>query len=97
MAWAQTVSGHYEQAEKFYCQLLALENPEPTDMLNYGYCLWFSKNISTAIGMFRQFLSSQQDEAYSIADEFMKTEHQLIASHGISDAEILLMIDAVMS
>ncbi len=95
LAWAQTVCGKYEQADKLYCQLLAQEKPEASDMLNYGYCLWFAKNIVTAISMFRQFLSSQQDENYSIADEFLTAEHQLIASHGISDAEIQLMIDAV--
>ena len=96
LAWAQTLCGKYEQADKTFCQLLAQEKPEPADMLNYGYCLWFSKNIVTAISMFRQFLSSQQDEAFSIENELMNTEHQLIISHGISDAEIQLMLDAIM-
>ena len=95
MAWALTISNKYEQADKLYCQLLAIQQPAPSDMLNYGYCLWFSRNVVTAIGMFRQFLSSQTEEAFSIETEFMQTEHQLLADHGITDTEIQLMLDAI--
>ena len=94
MAWTLTRTGKYEQADKHYCQLLALEHPEATDMLNYGYCLWLKGDISTAIGMFRQFLSSRGDEPFDLSREFMHTEHRLLADHGISDDEIQLMTDA---
>lgn len=95
MAWALTINNKYEQADKLYCQLLAIKQPSFSDMLNYGYCLWFSRNIDTAIGMFRQFLSSQTDESFNIEKEFMQTEHQLLTSHNISDTEIQLMLDVI--
>ena len=95
LAWALTVGGKYEQAGKLYDQLLAIDQPLPADMLNYGYCLWFAGNIVTAIGMFRQFLSSQQEPGFSLEKEFLQTEHQLIVQRGIGDTEILLMLDAV--
>jgi tetratricopeptide (TPR) repeat protein len=94
MAWAQTVGGKYEQAEKRYSQLLAAEKPEPADLLNYGYCLWLERRIADAIGMFRRFLDCQQQSDFSIVHEFTATEHQLLADHGISDIEIQLMLDA---
>ena len=97
MAWTQTVGGKYEQAGKLYSQLLAVEKPEPADMLNYGYCLWLERHIAEAVGMFRRFLDCQQQSDFSIAHEFMTAEHQLLADHGISDIEIQLMIDAVNS
>ena len=95
MAWAQTVGGKYAQAGKTYSQLLAGEKPEPADMLNYGYCLWLERHIAEAVDMFRRFLDCQQQSDFSISHEFMTTEHQLLADHGISDIEIQLMIDAI--
>lgn len=92
LAWALTVEGKYEQADKLYCNLLAQEKPQAGDMLNYGYCLWLSKNITAAIGMFRKFLENQGDDGLSLEKEFMYSEHQLLISKGITDAEIQLML-----
>ena len=96
LAWAFTLSGKYEQADKLFCQLLAEEKPQPADMLNYGYCLWLSGNIVTAIGMFRKFIDAQGDEGFDIEKEFMHgSEHELLLQHGISDTDIRLMLDAL--
>lgn len=96
LAWALTLSGKYEQAEKMYCQLLAEEHPLPADMLNYGYSLWLSGHIVTAISMFRQFISTQGDDGIDIEKEFMHgTEHELLLQHGITDTDIRLMLDAL--
>jgi hypothetical protein len=45
--------------------------------------------------MFRRYRDSLQDDDFSLEQEFMTTEHQLLSTKGISDAEILLMVDAV--
>lgn len=96
LAWALTLCGKYEQADKLFCLLLAEEKPLPSDMLNYGYCLWLSGNIVTAIGMFRHFISTQSDNGIDIEKEFMhSTEHELLLQHGISDTDIRLMLDAL--
>ena len=96
LAWALTLCGKYEQADKRYCRLLATDKPLPADMLNYGYCLWLSGYIVTAISMFRQFVSSQGDEAVDIEKEFMHgSEHELLLQHGITDTDIRLMADAI--
>ena len=94
LAWAQTLSGKYEQADKLYTQLLAADQPQPADLLNRGYCLWFDRRIAEAAEAFRRFLKTQQNEHFSIADEFLVTSHQLLRQRGITDTEIQLMMDA---
>lgn len=93
LAWTQTLGGKYEQAAKFYDKLLAIDKPQSSDMLNYGYCLWFSGDLNSAVSMFRQFLSDQKDASFSIEREFMEHEHDMILAHGMGDVEIQLMLD----
>ena len=95
LAWALMADGKYEQAAKFYVRLLALEQPSSSDMLNYGYCLWFSGRIDEAVVMLRRFIASQGEESFSIEQELLKTEHDFILEHGISETEILLMLDCL--
>ena len=95
LAWVQTTSGRYDQANKNYDQLMAVESPLAVDMLNYGYCLWFQGQISEAINHFRQFLLSSPDGEYDMEKEFMQSEHAILAAHNISDLEIQLMLDAL--
>mgnify|MGYP002622352382 CR=1 FL=1 len=95
LAWVLTMSERYEQASKAYQQLLSVEKPEPVDMLNYGYCLWFHGDIVEAIVHFKQFLLSNGNEDYILESDFMGTEHGLITAHNISDTEINLMLDAL--
>ena len=95
LAWTLTCDGKYEQAEKHYLRLLQADKPLPADLLNYGYSLWISHQTEAAIGMFRRFLD-EQDKGYDMKKEFMQNEHELLSSHGISDTEIQLMLDAVL-
>lgn len=93
LAWTLTVSGKYEQAIKLYNQLLSGDNRLVADTLNFGYCLWFSGDVAGAVGMFRQYVSQQGDTEFSMEQELMETERELLYSHGISNTEILLMLD----
>ena len=92
LAWTLACNGKYEQAIKLYDRLLDQPEPNPDDLLNYGYCLWFSGNVTGAIGMFRQYC---EDEFFDYVEEFFETGYHLLQKHGISDEEIRLMIDAV--
>ena len=94
LAWVLTVDGKYEQAGKNFQQLLSIENPDAVDMLNYGYCQWFSGNVAEAIVQFKQFLASQKDEDFNMETELMRTEYSLIKSRHIDDIEIRLMLDS---
>jgi len=93
LAWALTIDGKCQQAEKLYEQLMGEKDSQ--DMLNYAYCLWLSKKIEAAVAMFRKFADNLHDQEFSFQKEFMTTEHQLLSKNNISDVEIQLMIDFV--
>ena len=92
LAWTLACHGKYEQAVKLFNRLLNEKIPNPNDLLNYGYCLWFSGDITGAIGMFRQYC---EDDYVDFIEEFFETGYELLQQHGITDEEIRLMIDAV--
>lgn len=96
LAWTLTVSGKSAQAVKLYDQLLSAEKPQTEDMLNYGLCLWFSGDLVSAVGMLRQFLTDQKDSQFSIEQELLHNEHDLICRQGITDTEIQLMLDCLL-
>ena len=45
--------------------------------------------------MFRRFRDSVDDDSIDMEREFMVNEHDVIASQGIGDTEIRLMLDAI--
>lgn len=88
LAWTLTCDGKYEQAEKLYAQLLTVEAPLEEDLLNYGYCLWFSGSIDDAADCFHRFLmESGESKEYIIANE-----KKLILAKGITEPEIQMML-----
>lgn len=91
LAWGLVLDRKWEQAEKLYTKLLSIEKPLSSDMLNYGYCLWFSGCAMEAIGMFSELKSEELD----FSMEFLEHEHELILSMGIGEAEVNLMLDAI--
>ncbi|MBO4811230.1 MAG: tetratricopeptide repeat protein [Prevotella sp.] len=95
LAWALTLTGKFDQANKIYDQLLGVESPNPQDILNQAYCHWLAHRIGQAIPLFRRFVELQGDADFSLEQEFMQTEHQHLAQRGITDTEIRLMLDAV--
>ena len=97
LAWALTLSEKYDQAAKIYGHLLTQDTKNPADLLNYGYCMWFRKDITGAVSLFRQYVNSEEGGKDNLKDDFLSSEHDLIVSRGISDIEILLMLDAVSS
>jgi tetratricopeptide (TPR) repeat protein len=97
LAWTLTLCRKYDQAEKLYDQLLAVEQPLKSDILNYGYCLWFQRDITRAISMFRQFLDYQDSSVIDLQHDFCETEAQLISDHGINHTEVQLMLDQLIT
>lgn len=95
LAWVLVLLGKYDAAVKFYEHLLSSAKPQPNDMLNYAYCLWFKRDIAGAVSLFRQYSDNQSDVKQSLEQEFMVSEHEMIVAHGIDDSEIQLMLDAV--
>ena len=92
LAWTLVGCRKYEQAAKIYTTLLAADIFAGDDLLNYGYCLWFSGAVAQAADAFRRYVR-QEGVAFDVTKEFLETEADLICSHGISEVEARLMID----
>ena len=96
LAWTLVACGKYEQAAKIYTRLLEVEQPAADDRLNYGYCLWLSRNIAAAIITFRQYVQQLHDSD-AISREFFGDGYTLLQRAAITDTEIHLMLDQISS
>lgn len=88
LAWALTSDGKYDQADKLYQQLLSEDSPTSDDLLNYGFCLWFSGHVDDAADCFHRYLMESGDSKESI----IENELELIREKGITDPEIQMML-----
>lgn len=88
LAWTLTCDGKYEQAEKLYGQLTAVEKSLADDWLNMGYCLWFKGAIVEAADCFRRFLKETDVEKRFIIDN----EAELLRTKGITEPELQMML-----
>jgi tetratricopeptide (TPR) repeat protein len=87
LAWALVGEGKYEQAERIYTQLLK-GSTHPDDLLNYGYCLWFSGHIDEAADCFHRFLK----ESGATPAFILENEADLLKEKGITEPEQQLML-----
>ena len=95
LAWALTLGDKLEQAEKHYQQLLETQSDD-ADLLNYGYCLWFQHRVEQASRLFRDYAEKRKDDAsFHFEQEFQHNEQQLLNQHGISPAEVQLMLNLI--
>ena len=88
LAWTLTSNGKYEQAEKLYNQLLSDDKPAADDLLNFGFCLWFSGHIDDAADCFHRYLM----ESGESKDAMIENELELIRAKGITEPEIQMML-----
>ena len=88
LAWTLTSNGKYEQAEKLYQQLLSEGKPSTDDLLNYGFCLWFSGHVDESADCFHRYLLESGESKESI----IENELELIREKGITEPEIQMML-----
>lgn len=92
LAWTLVGAARYDQAAAIYQELLVADSPQADDLLNYGYCLWFSGRPAEAADHFKRY--AQADGiTFDAQKEFLHTEARLIRQHGVSEVEVRLMID----
>ena len=87
LAWTLVCEGKYEQAEKIYTKLLE-DKAQADDLLNYGYCLWFSGHIDEAADCFHRFLK----ETGATPEYILQNEADLLKEKGITEPEQQLML-----
>ena len=95
LAWGQAMSGKMEQALKFYADITSdVDRCLSEDLLNYGLCLWMNRDIRKAIDLLRRYHQQEQDTT-ALKTEIFTHEKSLLTKHGISEAEMHLMLDLV--
>ena len=87
LAWTLVCDGKYEAAEKIYSELLKGDT-QSDDLLNYGYCLWFSGHIDDAADCFHRFLKETGCQPQYI----LENEAELLREKGITEPEQQLML-----
>ena len=87
LAWTLVCEGKYESAEKIYAKLLD-GDVQADDLLNYGYCLWFSGHIDEAADCFHRFLK----ETGATPQYILQNEASLLKEKGITEPEQQLML-----
>ena len=87
LAWALVCEGKYDAAVKIYNSLLN-GDVQAEDLLNYGYCLWFSGHVDEAADCFHRFLK----ESAFTRDYILENEAALLKEKGITEPEQQLML-----
>ena len=95
LAWALTGNGKYEQAGRLYDQLMAQEEPEDSDYINYGFYLWFTGRIDDAANCFRTYVMDSKfiGESWKELTNIIYRESGLLEKKGITKREMNMMID----
>lgn len=95
LAWALTGNGKYEQAGRLYDQLMAQEEPEDSDYINYGFYLWFTGKIDDAANCFRNYVMDFKflGESWKELSNIIYRESSLLEKKGITKREMNMMID----
>lgn len=88
LAWALVCEGKYEAADKIYRKLLADKPFDLGDLLKYGYCLWFSGQITDAADCFHRYIKEHDVDP----DFILKEEAALLREKGITEPEQQLML-----
>lgn len=90
LAWSLMGDGRLDEAEKVYKNILADARCMAQDILNAGYCYWFSHDNASAIEMFRKFNELSESD---LSDEFSNDIDLL--DEFVSPIEKKMMLDIV--
>ena len=93
LAWSLTSDGKMEQAEGLYQQLMAQENPNPADFLNYGYSLWLQGRINKAAEQLRKYAKAEMEQGASAE---LPLDEAWLQMRGIKETDIRMMKALVM-
>ena len=95
LAWGQAMTDKMEHALRFYADITAdADRCLDEDLLNYGLCLWMNRDIRRAADLLRRYHEQQEDKG-ALKTEIFAHERKSLTLHGISDAEMHLMMEII--
>ncbi|MGN1263285.1 MAG: tetratricopeptide repeat protein, partial [Prevotella sp.] len=103
LARALMGDGKYDNAERIYRKLRDNKDVTETDILNEGYCFWFSGKIHEAVASFVDFLHRKYPDIHlaqyreAAESDIIEIEKDSISAHGITDTEKQLMVDCILA
>lgn len=96
LAWVLLSCERIDESLKHYEKLLQQEESATAeDALYAGYGYWFQRNISSAINCFKRYLIFDDADRGKLEEALIKTDHDLLSKHQISDTDIRLMLDTL--
>lgn len=97
LAWAQSLTGKYEAAEKFYRELVDdAERCQPDDILNYGFCMWLKRDVDAAVALFARYFTDSKKTADYVS-RTLSSEKTVLEAHGIEATDISMMTDCILN
>ena len=85
LAWALLSNRQAEQAERIYQKLIAAEQVDLEDYLNYGYCCWMLGRIDEAVHYLKQYIASLE---HSSSFSF---DNNLLTAYNVGQTQVKLM------
>lgn len=93
LAWGYLVQGKADNAFSIYDTLINNRNHIAADYLNAGYAKWFLSDITSAISLFRKYMSSSENK-HDISENFDE-DKKLMDIYNVTTAELKIMTDLV--
>lgn len=91
IAWCSFVTGKYEQANKYYQQILQ-DNPNEQDFLNAAHTQWILHRPKEALALYKRSVQSENNNFHKFMEQFQQDLPELKAA-GIQEADIPLLLD----
>lgn len=94
IAWCAFISGDTAQAEQYYHKLMASENRQMIDYLNYGHYLFVQKQRAEAYRHYVQALSLSDSLKAFLA--IFRPDRRMLLEKGVPTSDIYLMEDQLI-
>lgn len=96
LARALMGEGKYAKALEFYKELDKLEGKDTSDILNYALCLWLVRDMRHCKDKIQKYINACRGKgdiagAHGFIKHVVEPEGQFLLSHGVSEAELLIM------
>ncbi len=94
IAWCSFLTGKFEQSIRYYEKIMD-NNPEISDLINYGHALLATKNTQKAIELYKSAISSPQGSEEKFIKIFSDDIPELLEA-GIAAKDIPIILDEVL-